>query len=521
MATKNYTKIRKLGQGSFGSVFLVRDNKEGVLFVMKEVDLTSLGVKGKDEAMKEVSVLGQMRHPCIISYRDFFEQEPAEEWASKKKLLYIIMEYADGADMSARIQKQKGRPFTEQQILDWLVQICLALKHIHDRKILHRDIKSENIFLTHDNLVKVGDFGIAKSLAHTFAQAHTRIGTPYYLSPEICLNKPYNSKSDMWSLGVVLYELLTLRHPFNASSIEGLLDKIVRSKPAPISKMYSKEIRQVCDNLLQKDPRLRPSAAKLLQLPFIQKNIKRFLTAGQLQEEFSHTIIHTKADDESPSIEESKGSGLPRDTSSPRLNRAPSVAQTPGMHRAPSVAQGGQGPAGPRPPPSAVASRPPPSAQPEGSKVPPVRSPMGPAPRVGQPGPPSQLSPNNRGNGEAVAVGGMPWRDPVTGRGQDSSVAQQQLQNIHREQKLKEAGMSRLKMNYFKDRKEKENAKRPPQHSYQPGNMGGGPQQGYHNGPVANPAAHYQPSSYQQGHPPRSGKPALSEAGRAIFRAMA
>ncbi|XP_022786792.1 serine/threonine-protein kinase Nek5-like [Stylophora pistillata] len=116
----------------------------------------------------------------------------------------------------------------EDQVLDYFVQICLGLKHVHDRKILHRDLKSQNIFLTKNGIVKLGDFGIARVLHSTMELARTCIGTPYYLSPEICENKPYNNKSDIWSLGCVLYELLTLKHAFEAGNMKNLVLKIIR-----------------------------------------------------------------------------------------------------------------------------------------------------------------------------------------------------------------------------------------------------------------------------------------------------
>jgi len=123
--------------------------------------------------------------------------------------------------------------------LDWFVQICLALKYVHDRKILHRDLKTQNIFLTAKGDIKIGDFGIgnlisplshptdsniARVLQDTYDCAQTAIGTPYYLSPEICQEKPYNQKSDIWSLGCILYELVTLRHAFDANSNSRITD---------------------------------------------------------------------------------------------------------------------------------------------------------------------------------------------------------------------------------------------------------------------------------------------------------
>jgi NIMA (never in mitosis gene a)-related kinase len=112
-------------------------------------------------------------------------------------------------------------------VLNWFTQILLSIKHIHDRKILHRDLKSQNIFLTSRNIVKLGDFGIARVLSHTRSNAKTVVGTPYYLSPEIIENKPYNFKSDVWSLGVLLYEMCALGPPFNAGSLHELAKRII------------------------------------------------------------------------------------------------------------------------------------------------------------------------------------------------------------------------------------------------------------------------------------------------------
>ena len=117
------------------------------------------------------------------------------------------------------------------------------MKHIHDRKILHRDIKGGNIFLTKSGMVKIGDFGIARVLANTMEKAKTVVGTPYFLSPELVNNKPYNFKSDIWSIGVMLYELCTLKPPFDAPSIHFLAMKIVKGAYAPIPPHFSKDMK--------------------------------------------------------------------------------------------------------------------------------------------------------------------------------------------------------------------------------------------------------------------------------------
>lgn len=139
------------------------------------------------------------------------------------------MEYCEVGDLAYHIKEKKksGEMFTEEEILNWFIQICIALEYIHGRKILHRDVKSQNIFLTNNNTVKLGDFGISKLLESTNEAAMTVVGTPYYMSPEVCENKPYTFKSDVWALGCVLYELCTLQHAFSASNLLGLVYKIV------------------------------------------------------------------------------------------------------------------------------------------------------------------------------------------------------------------------------------------------------------------------------------------------------
>jgi len=130
-------------------------------------------------------------------------------------------------------------------VLEWFTQICLGLKHIHDRKILHRDLKGQNIFMTSKGIIKIGDFGIAKVLASTMQNARTVVGTPYYLSPEIVQSKPYNFKSDMWSMGVILYELCALKPPFDAPSLHFLAMKIVRGAFNPLPSGFSSEMKSL------------------------------------------------------------------------------------------------------------------------------------------------------------------------------------------------------------------------------------------------------------------------------------
>ncbi len=164
----------------------------------------------RKETLREAKILEVLNHPNIVKFREVYK--------TKKGKLCIVMDYADGGDLQTKIKdkhkdKQKtGRLeyFGEDQVLNWFTQICLAMKHVHDRKILHRDLKSQNVFLTKKGFVKLGDFGIARVLSNTKSKAKTVVGTPYYLSPEIIESQPYNFKSDIWSLGVLLYEMCAL-----------------------------------------------------------------------------------------------------------------------------------------------------------------------------------------------------------------------------------------------------------------------------------------------------------------------
>uniref|UniRef100_A0A672JA59 non-specific serine/threonine protein kinase n=1 Tax=Salarias fasciatus TaxID=181472 RepID=A0A672JA59_SALFA len=188
------------------------------------------------------------------------------------------MEFCDGGDLMEKINLQRGVLFTEEQVVSWFLQVCLGLKHIHDRKVLHRDIKSQNIFLTDGGMkAKLGDFGIARMLNNTMELARTCVGTPYYLSPEICENRPYNNKTDIWSLGCVLYELCSLRHPFEGSSLRQLVSKICRGRYDPVPSRYSYDLRLLLTQLFKVNPRDRPSVSSVLKRPFFEKHIRKVL----------------------------------------------------------------------------------------------------------------------------------------------------------------------------------------------------------------------------------------------------
>uniref|UniRef100_A0A8C3DUZ0 non-specific serine/threonine protein kinase n=1 Tax=Corvus moneduloides TaxID=1196302 RepID=A0A8C3DUZ0_CORMO len=269
-----YIKVRKIGEGSFGKAILVKAKENGQQYVIKEINISKMSNKEREESRREVAVLANMKHPNIVLYRESFEENGC---------LYIVMDYCEGGDLFKKINAQKGILFSEDQILDWFVQICLALKHIHDRKILHRDIKSQNIFLTKDGTIQLGDFGIARVLNSTAELARTCIGTPYYLSPEICQNKPYNNKSNCFLPCVTQFE---------AGNMKNLVLKIISGPFPPVSMHYSYDLRNLLSQLFKRNPRNRPSVNSILEKNFIAKRVEKFLTPELIAEEFSHKIFH-------------------------------------------------------------------------------------------------------------------------------------------------------------------------------------------------------------------------------------
>jgi len=218
--------------------------------------------------------LKAVKHPNIIAYHEAFKS---------KTQLCIIMDFAAGGDLAHRITKQsKSRiKFPETEVAAWTVQLLLALKYLHERKVLHRDIKPQNVFLTGKNMVKLGDFGIARVLESTAANARTQIGTPFYISPEIADGKPYNAPSDMWAMGCILYELMTFKPPFLGENIPQILKNIVMKPPPTLPSNYSPELRGVCLKLLSKKPEERPTADQAIKQKYIMKEMQAFLKRAQ------------------------------------------------------------------------------------------------------------------------------------------------------------------------------------------------------------------------------------------------
>lgn len=272
-ALGGYTRVREIGSGSYGRAILVKDN-EGAQFVLKAIDISRMDSKERREAVNEVRVLSSLKHPYVVSYRESFLDG---------RTLCIVMDYAEAGDLFNRIAKTRkaGQSLGETQIVRWFTQASLALKHLHEKHVLHRDLKSQNLFLTSGGRLRIGDFGIAKVLDSTAAFAKTTIGTPYYLSPEICQERPYSWSSDVWAMGCILFEMAALRVPFDAANLKALVAKITRGPTPALPSRYSPELARLCGDLLQREERRRPTSSDILKYSIVQTEIRHMLKEEQ------------------------------------------------------------------------------------------------------------------------------------------------------------------------------------------------------------------------------------------------
>ena len=285
-----YKIIKCLGKDSFSKSYLASVDNDEKKYVIKQIIIQDMTEQEKKETLNEAVILKRSDHPNIIKLKEaFLQRKPVEA-------LNIVTEYADGGDLEQKIKEQKNKPFTETEILDYFTQICLALQYLHKKRIIHRDLKSSNVFLMKSGNVKLGGFSISKVLKRSGDKAIAIVGSIYYLSPEILLNKPYDTKSDIWALGVLLYELLTFKMPFNAQSLPLFCNKISRGIYAPPSSEYSSEIRDLLKKCLTLKPEERPSIDEILNLPLIKNRINNKLNEVQNDQDLS-TIMVKKYED--------------------------------------------------------------------------------------------------------------------------------------------------------------------------------------------------------------------------------
>lgn len=268
-STHGYRDVCVIGCGSYGAAHLVCD-PAGEMRVMKRINVGALGKHEQTDALNEVKVLSSLKHPYVVRYYESFVENG---------MLSIVMDYCEGGDLHKKIgrQRQSRQQFPEHQIVRWFTQVALGLKHLHSKQVAHRDLKPQNIFLTKDENVRIGDFGISKKSLRAMQQEEATIGTPYYFSPEICSDRMYSFASDIWALGCVLFELAALRVPFDAQSLPALVTKIMKGSVPAIPQCYSADLQQACSDLLRRDYNNRPTSAEVMQWPFVKGEMCRML----------------------------------------------------------------------------------------------------------------------------------------------------------------------------------------------------------------------------------------------------
>ena len=261
--------LSKVGEGSYSTVLKVQRIEDGNIYALKRVKFKKLSDKEKQNALNEIRILASIKDKNVISYKEAFFDE-------KDSSLGIVMEYADKGDLFQVINERKKTKnyFDEQEIWKTFVQLLKGLKSLHDLNILHRDIKSANVFLFEGGICKLGDLNVSKVARKGLG--YTQTGTPYYASPEVWEEQPYDSKSDVWSLGCVIYEMATLRPPFQAQSMEELYKKVMRGIYPKISSKYSEDLSDVLKLMIQVEVGARPSCDELLKMPMIYKRIEFF-----------------------------------------------------------------------------------------------------------------------------------------------------------------------------------------------------------------------------------------------------